>query len=107
VTAGAERSTEAMVKTFDREISDTLKQRGFALAEEGLYTKALESFQQAISFRMDDPVAWYNMGLMLAALERHDDALEAFNQALTKKREYPEAWNQQGAVLSSKKRGSR
>ncbi len=68
------------------ELGEVLKgvfaQYGIALANEEMYSEALEYLDKATQAFGNDALSWGNKGIVLCNLERYSEALEAFDQAL-------------------------
>ena len=47
-----------------------------------------------------DPEAWYNKGLTLYKLDRHQEAKQCFEKTLELREDYPEAWVNKGVALA-------
>ena len=61
---------------------DVLVKEGKKQLEDGEYSNALNSFQNAISLNEDDPDLWNLKGIALRSLGRYNEAIECFNKSL-------------------------
>jgi protein O-GlcNAc transferase len=64
----------------------------------------VESYDEAIALKSDDPDAFSNRGQALADLKRFDQALASFDAAIALKINNPEAFNGRGRALADLKR---
>ena len=65
------------LKTIDELIGIGKKQ-----LDDGQYEDALNSFQEAISLKQNDPDLWNMKGIALRSLGRYNEAIECFNKSL-------------------------
>ena len=65
------------MKTIDELIGIGKKQ-----LDDGQYEDALNSFQEAISLKQNDPDLWNMKGIALRSLGRYNEAIECFNKSL-------------------------
>ena len=68
--------------------ADTHYDLGFAYAQRGRYTEAIEAFKQTIRIKPDYAKAHYNLGLAYRKLGRYTEAIEANKQAIRIKPDY-------------------
>ena len=61
---------------------DELSEIGKKQLDDGQYEDALNSFQNAISLKQNDPDLWNMMGIALRSLGRYNEAIECFNKSL-------------------------
>lgn len=61
------------------------------LAQGGQLQEATQAAATTAQIAPEDPLAWYNLGTMLYALERYQESAAAFSQAVTLKSDYSNA----------------
>ena len=61
---------------------DELSEIGKKQLDDGQYEDALNSFQNAISLKQNDPDLWNMKGIALRSLGRYNEAIECFNKSL-------------------------
>ena len=80
---------------------DALHMMGVLKFVKGQPVEALRFVAAAMRGRSPAPTIFYNQGLILKSLARHDDALASFEQAIKLKSKFAEAHNDRGAVLAA------
>lgn len=65
----------------------------------GEYGKMLAISETVTLLEPDNPDGWYNRGIALAALERHEEALERFEKAIEIDPDNKRLWNNRGSSL--------
>ncbi|MDX2050179.1 MAG: tetratricopeptide repeat protein, partial [Rickettsiaceae bacterium] len=60
---------------------------GSEFCNRGDYQRAIKAYDEAIGLKQDYADAYYNKGLALSKLSRHEDAIAAFNEAIRLKPE--------------------
>ena len=65
----------------------------------GEYDEALRNLDRAIELRSDFAEAWYNKGIVLSVICRHEEEIEVYNKAIELRPDYAEAWNNKSAAL--------
>ncbi|MDY7052279.1 tetratricopeptide repeat protein, partial [Limnospira fusiformis] len=55
------------------------------------YKQAISSYDQALKYKPDDHVAWYNRGVALSYLGEYKQAISSYDQALKYKPDYHKA----------------
>ena len=100
-----ERYSEA-VKSFDRIIAldssnaDVYNDRALILSGAmNQDDEALASLEVALQIDPLNSNTWYNKGMILEKMERHNDALEAYGRAIDLNEDLERAWLRQGYVL--------
>ena len=73
--------------------------RGNALANEGCYSEALASFDQALAIQPYDHAAWIFRAVVLIQLNRYSEALASCETALAIQPHNQQAWICRGAAL--------
>jgi Flp pilus assembly protein TadD/peroxiredoxin len=73
---------------------------GVAMFQHGYLVPAVESFQQVVAAKPDDPEAYYNLGTI--NLRRNDlqQARRYLEQTVQLRNDYPEAWNNLGMIAA-------
>ncbi|MGJ3247737.1 MAG: tetratricopeptide repeat protein [Elainellaceae cyanobacterium] len=77
-----------------------LREQGRVFYANKDFASALICFDKAIEIKTDYPEAWYNRGLALSDLGRHEDAIASYEQAIAIKADYHDAWNNRGLALN-------
>jgi|GEM_PF-3583773 len=75
--------------------------KGVNFADQGLYEKAINCYDEIISTNQWDAVAWNKKGRDLFKLNRKEEAIRSFNEALKINAYYVEAWYNKADVLES------
>jgi tetratricopeptide (TPR) repeat protein len=73
---------------------------GLLFNAEKEYKNAISSWDKAIEFQPEYPIAWYKRGVALQDLMRDQEAIESYERAISYKPDFSGAWNNRGAVLS-------
>ena len=72
---------------------------GYVLAESGKREAALEFYRRALSFKVDLPIAWANVGKLLFEDQRYAEALDAFDATLGLRPKDADPWNSRAGAL--------
>jgi Flp pilus assembly protein TadD len=83
--AAAITAAEARTKAFK------LQSEGMKLHREGHYPEAIQALQQAVNLQLNSFMAWYYLGICLAAERRYGEAIEPFKTALDLQPDYIQA----------------
>ena len=79
--------------------------KGNALSSLGKRQEALLAFNQASRIRPEDPLIWYNRGVLLAKdFQNNEEALQSFDKAIKQRDDLYPAWLYKGIALSELKR---
>jgi tetratricopeptide (TPR) repeat protein len=101
------KTTEA-VSYLDRAIElDSTRTEAYlvltgALQESGDSARALQVAADAVRRNQQDPMAWYNLGLLRMKQQQYDSASKAFKRAVALKPNYGEAYFNLAIVLEQK-----
>ena len=101
------KTTEA-VSYLDRAIKlDSTRTEAYlvltgALQESGDSARALQVAADAVRRNQQDPMAWYNLGLLRMKQQQYDSASKAFKRAVALKPNYGEAYFNLAIVLEQK-----
>lgn len=83
----------------DKELkAEYIKAEFGILIEKGKTEELLKKAEEMIKLDGKDAVAWFNKGLALGILERHEEALEAFSKSTELDPENAVAWHSKGGV---------
>jgi tetratricopeptide (TPR) repeat protein len=95
---GAAKTT---VQDFSSDDAEEWFDRGNSLAMEGRFEEAIESYDRAIIFRLnnDDYEAWHGRGIALVHLGRYEEAITSYCFVVHIKPDYHEAWYGLGSAL--------
>jgi tetratricopeptide (TPR) repeat protein len=63
------------------------------------YELAIEAYEKAMESKPNNVEAWFNKGVALGKLGRHDEALNAIEKAIELKPDYIDAWFNKGVAL--------
>jgi len=83
--AAAITAAEARTKSFK------LQSAGMKLHREGHYPEAIEALRQAVNLQLNSFMAWYYLGICLAAERRYGEAIEPLKTALDLQPDYIQA----------------
>ncbi len=81
------------------EFPEALCMSAFVLGELGKPEAALQFYRRALGFKVDDLIAWSNVGKLLFDAGRYAEALDAFNAALTLEASNADLWNSRSGAL--------
>lgn len=79
-------------------------QRAFTEMEADRHESAQARFTKALELDPENPVIFYNLGVVNTFLGRHDEAVEKFQNAVDRDPRYAEAWYNMGQICLIKKR---
>ena len=71
----------------------------YSFDEKGEYEKAIENYDIAIDLKPNYEDAWYNKGVNLGKLERHNEAIACYDKALDLNPNDEKAWHNKGVML--------
>jgi tetratricopeptide (TPR) repeat protein len=91
---------ESQKHTINSSASIDWNNKGFSLAEQGLYNDAIAAFEQAIESNPDFAEAWNNKGYSQMELGQIDEAIESFQQAIRLKPEFADTWMRKWLLLT-------
>ena len=66
---------------------------------QGDFSLAADYITQAIALDGQNPLLYFNLGVLYSAQEKLPEALQAYRQALSLQPDYPQAWNNLGNLL--------
>jgi tetratricopeptide (TPR) repeat protein len=84
---------------IDPTLADAHINLGRQCHESGDHAQAEGHYRAATRAAKDDPIAWFNLGVLLEDLRRPDEALEAYREALARDREHADAHYNLGLLL--------
>ena len=74
-------------------------ENGTSLYNQGKYSEALQSFNNALEFDTRSPQIWYNKGNALYSQGKYDEALKAYDKVVELDPQYTDAWFAKGKAL--------
>lgn len=81
------------------EFPEALCMGAYILGESGKVGAALQFYRRAVSLKIDQPIAWSNLGKLLFDRDRYDEALDAFDAALALRPRDADLWNSRAGAL--------
>jgi tetratricopeptide (TPR) repeat protein len=88
-------------RTDDEKFIQELFDRGVAAYYAHDFEKAIDFWSSVLELKPDDAWAWYNKGITLGNLGRHEEALAAYDKALELNPDDARAWYNKGAALGN------
>jgi len=73
-------------------MSQAINSFGHALANQGMYEKAIEAYELALSYNPYDYQVYYNMGTTCIRIQQYDRAIEQFKKAIELNPTFYSAW---------------
>ncbi len=67
------------------------------------HKEAITSYDQALKFKPDKDLAWYNRGIALGNLEHYKEAIASYDQALKLKPDDAQAWYNKACTYALQK----
>ncbi|MBP5083056.1 MAG: tetratricopeptide repeat protein, partial [Methanomicrobium sp.] len=83
------------------EETDLLLSKGIAQVNAGLYTQAIETFDEVIAAKPQDPLPVFRKGMVLLRLKRMDDAMRCYLKSLELDPSYGNNWLKAGVYATT------
>ena len=83
------------------EETDLLLSKGIAQVNAGLYTQAIETFDEVIAAKPQDPLPVFRKGMVLLKLKRMDDAMRCYLKSLELDPSYGNNWLKMGVYATT------
>ncbi|MBQ3683966.1 MAG: tetratricopeptide repeat protein [Methanomicrobium sp.] len=83
------------------EETDLLLSKGIAQVNAGLYTQAIETFDEVIAAKPQDPLPVFRKGMVLLRLKRMDDAMRCYLKSLELDPSYGNNWLKMGVYATT------